>query len=71
MNKVNNLPNEQIHEIAENIDMGEVCYINVQTGETIFMMNNAIIHNCEYRENWFAFKQNALEEYVRNEIGYR
>ena len=161
------LSNEQIHEIAENIDMGEVCYINAQTGEIIFMMNNeifsdygisweddeeeeetldndnhgwqdemyaevkadmnkiyswdlkdtiriekpetnkafefmqhfidevipegklkqnfwkvlskshpfrnfnAIIHNCEYKENWFAFKQNALEEYVRNEIAYR
>ena len=166
MNKVNNLSNEQIHEIVENIDMGEVCYINVNTGETVLMLNeeilsdygiswedddedekpdddspewqkeiyadvkadmkkinswnsddtiriekpepheafkfmerfvdevipegklkqdfwtalsrshpfrnfNAIIHNCEYRENWFEFKQNALEEYVRNEIADR
>jgi hypothetical protein len=31
---------------------------------------NAIIHNCKYREDWFAFKQNALKEYVRREIGY-
>ena len=25
---------------------------------------NNIVHNCKYREEWFAFKQNALEEYV-------
>jgi len=31
---------------------------------------NAIVHNCKYREDWFAFKQNALEEYVRKEIGF-
>ena len=30
---------------------------------------NAIIHNCEYREDWFIFKQEALEEYVREMIG--
>jgi len=30
---------------------------------------NAIIHNCEYREDWFMFKQEALEEYVRDAIG--
>jgi len=29
---------------------------------------NAIIHNCTYREDWFEFKQRALEEYVRGEI---
>jgi len=29
---------------------------------------NALIHSCEYRENWFAFKQNALEEYVRMQL---
>jgi len=30
---------------------------------------NAIVHECEYREDWFAFKQEALEEYVRRELG--
>jgi len=30
---------------------------------------NAIVHNCKYREDWFRFKQVALEEYVRKEIG--
>jgi len=29
---------------------------------------NAIVHNCAYRENWFAFKQQAMEEYVRAKI---
>jgi len=33
-----------------------------------FRRFNDIIHNCQYREQWFAFKQNALEEYVKNEI---
>ena len=32
---------------------------------------NAIVHNCKYREDWFAFKQNAMEEYVRRKIGYK
>ena len=167
MSTINKLSNEQIREIAERVEMGDVCYINANTGETVFMMNdemlsnygilwedddeeeekpddnspdwqkemyaeakadmnkidswkwedtiriekpeshesfkfmerfvdeiipegklkqdfwtalsrshpfrnfNAIVHNCEYRENWFAFKQNALEEYVRGEMGYR
>ena len=162
-----NLSDKQIHEIAERVDIGDICYINTNTGEVIFMFNdemlfnygiswedddeedenpdgytpdwqdemyaevkadmakinswdlkdtiriekpesheafkfmerfvdevipegklkqdfwkalsrkhpfgnfNAIVHNCEYRENWFEFKQNALEEYVRNEMGYR
>ena len=26
---------------------------------------NNVVHNCELREDWFEFKQNALEEYVR------
>jgi hypothetical protein len=30
---------------------------------------NAIVHNCKYREDWFRFKQMAMEEYVRREIG--
>jgi len=30
---------------------------------------NSIIHNCEYREAWFAFRQEALEAYVRRELG--
>ena len=59
MSTINKFSNEKIREIAEEIEMGDVCYIN------------AIVHNCEYRENWFAFKQNALEEYVREEISYR
>jgi hypothetical protein len=29
---------------------------------------NAIVHNCKYREDWFAFKMQALEEYVRKII---
>ena len=166
MNTINKLSNEQIREIAERVEMYDVCYINANTGETIFMMNdemlsnygisweddeeedkpddsspdwqkemyaevkadmnkidswewkdtiriekpesheefkfmenfiegvipegklkqdfwkalsrshpfrnfNAIIHNCKYRENWFTFKQNALEEYVRREMEYK
>jgi len=31
---------------------------------------NDIVHNCEYREDWFKFKQAALEEYVKREIEY-
>jgi hypothetical protein len=31
---------------------------------------NAIVHNCKYREDWFVFKQNVMEEYVRRELGY-
>jgi len=30
---------------------------------------NAIVHNCDYREDWFKYKQKALEEYVREVIG--
>ena len=30
---------------------------------------NEIVHNCDFRESWFAFKQEALEEYVRRELG--
>ena len=165
MNTTAKLPDEQIREIAERIDIGDTCYINADTGETIFMLNdeilseygisweddneenemsddyqpdwqdemyaevkadmdkinswdfkdtiriekpnsheafkfmenfvdevipegklkqdfwkalsrshpfrnfNDIVHNCEYREEWFEFKQNALEGYVREEIG--
>ena len=29
---------------------------------------NAIVHNCKYREDWFRFKQMAMEEYVREAI---
>ena len=158
-----NLSDEQIHEIAERIDADEICYINVSTGEIIFMMNdemlsdygiswedenenfdsdcpdwqkdmyakiktdmnkiyswgcedtiriekpeaheafkfmesfvenvipegklkqkfwnalskkhpfrnfNDIVHDCEYRENWFEFKQNALECYVKDFISF-
>ena len=163
----NKLSDEQIREIAENVERGNVCYINANTREIIFMMNNealsdygiswedddeenetpddnspswqkemyadvkadmnkidswdvkdtiriekpetheafkfmenfvdevipegklkqdfwkalsrshpfsnfnTIVHNCRYREEWFEFKHNALEEYVREEIGYR
>jgi hypothetical protein len=28
----------------------------------------AIVHDSMYREAWFAFKQQVLEEYVRNII---
>jgi hypothetical protein len=31
---------------------------------------NAIVHNCDYREDWFKFKQAALEEYVKREAGF-
>jgi hypothetical protein len=31
---------------------------------------NDIVHNCEYREDWFKFKQAALEEYVKKEVEY-
>ena len=157
------LSDKQIHEIAEMVDVGHICYINAKTGETIFMFNNEmlsnygisweddneenempddnspdwqdemyadvkadmnkinswdlkdtiriekpeshkafkfmedfvdevipegklkqdfwkalsrnhpfrnfndIVHNCKYREDWFEFKQNAMEEYVRKE----
>ena len=30
---------------------------------------NAIVHECKYREDWFAFRQEAFEEYVRRELG--
>lgn len=30
---------------------------------------NQIVHSCKYREDWFAFKQNELERYVRRELG--
>jgi len=30
---------------------------------------NAIVHNCKYREDWFRFKQMAMEEYLRKKIG--
>ena len=30
---------------------------------------NAIVHNSKYREDWFRFKQMAMEEYVRRAIG--
>jgi len=166
MSTKSKLSDEQIREIADMLDVGHICYINTNTGETIFMMNNemlsnygiswedddeedekpddgtpdwqdemyaevkadmnkiyswdlkdtiriekpesheafkfmerfvdevipegklkqdfwkalsrshpfsnfnAIVHDCEYRENWFEFKQNALEEYVRDEMGY-
>jgi len=167
MNTTSNLSDKQIREIADSIDMGDTCYINSNTGETIFMMSNemlseygiswedddeenempdadtpgwqaemyaevkadmnkidswdfkdticiekpetreafkfmecfvdevipegklkqdfwralsrshpfrnfnAIVHDCKYREDWFGFKQNAMEEYVREEIGCR
>ena len=29
---------------------------------------NYIVHNCKYRDEWFKFRQNALEEYVKNHI---
>jgi len=153
--------NEQIREIAENVDIGYICFINADTSEMVVMLNDealsnygiswedekegepddswpkwqkemyaeikadkekvdswqhviriekpnpyemfgfmerfvdeiipegvlkenflkaltrshpfrnfsAIIHNCEYREDWFVFKQEALEEYVRDAIG--
>jgi hypothetical protein len=31
---------------------------------------NAIVHNCDYREDWFKFKQAALEEYVKREVDF-
>ena len=31
---------------------------------------NAIVHNCDYREDWFKFKQAALEEYVKRETSF-
>jgi hypothetical protein len=165
MSVIEKLTKKQIHEIAEMIDMGHICYLNCNTGEYIMMLNNemlaeygiyweekenfdpeeafnqewekemykdvkadmdkiyswgltdtirieqpeshkgfefmeqfvdevipvgrlkldfenalsrkhpfgnfnAIVHNCKYREDWFAFKQQALEEYVRKIIRY-
>ena len=34
-----------------------------------FQSFNSIIHDCEYRKAWFAFRQEALEAYVRRELG--
>ena len=31
---------------------------------------NDLVHNSEYREKWFAFKQGKLEEYVRKELQF-
>ena len=165
MSITNKLSEEQIREIADRIDIGDICYFNSNTGETIFMMNNemlsdygiswkdgdeeseepdndspdwqnemcaeikadmdkiyswdykdtiriekpepheafkfmenfvdevipegklkqdfwnafskshpfrnfnALIHNCKYIENWFEFKQSAMEKYVKEKIG--
>ena len=30
---------------------------------------NAIVHNCEYREDWFKFKRLMLEKHVRAALG--
>ena len=161
MSLIEKLTDKQIHDIAEAIDVGEICYLNRDTGEYVIMQNNEllseygiyweeeedfdsekefdhdwekdmyndvkadmekiyswehviriekleshesfeimerfvdevipkgklkqdfcralsrshpfrnfndIVHNCKYREDWFAFKQNALEEYVRERI---
>ena len=29
---------------------------------------NAIVKNCEYLDDWYEFKQNAMEAYVRREL---
>ena len=44
------LTDEQIREIAGMIDIGDICYINANTGETIFMMNNEMLSN--YGISW-------------------
>ena len=45
MGTINKLSNEQICEIAEEIEMGNVCYINANTGETVFMLNDEMLSN--------------------------
>ena len=50
MNEIIKLSDKQIHEIAENIDMGEIAYINSKTGETIFMLNNEMLS--DYGISW-------------------
>ena len=39
------------------------------SGSHPFRNFNDIVHECDYREDWFAFKQEALEKYVRRELG--
>ena len=34
-----------------------------------FQSFNTIIHGSEHREEWFAFRQEAMEEYVRRKLG--
>ena len=48
MNK--KLSNEKICEIAERIDIGENCFINADTSETIFLLNNEALSN--YGISW-------------------
>jgi len=46
-------------------------FSNEQIREIADTVDMCDIHNCKYRENWFAFRQNALEEYVRREMEYK
>jgi len=46
-------------------------FLNALSRSHPFRNFNAIVNNCKYREDWFAFKQNAMEVYVRKKIGYR
>ena len=39
---------------------------NALSKKHTFRNFNDIVHNCKYREQWFEFKQNALEEYVKS-----
>ena len=56
--------------VAETIPAGilKERFWNALSRSHPFSNFNAIVHNCAYREAWFAFKQKALEEYVRDRL---
>ena len=45
MRAIDKLSKKQISEIAEMIDTSYNCYINSETGEVIFMMNNEMLYD--------------------------
>jgi len=48
------LLDKQIHEITESINRGDICYINADTGETVFMRNNEVLsdYGISWEDEW-------------------
>ena len=82
-NILSKIPAEKISEMAEELSMQyQICYVDeiIPEGKLKkkyydalsrkhpFSNFNHIVHNCKYREEWFKFRQKALEEYVRKHI---